>query len=229
MTMRLATIATAFVALGVSALAIPPVPRKSPEFVFVEASGKQTLLSTLKGKVVVFALMHTTCPHCQREAVMLTKLQNELGPRGLQVVGTAFNDANPGMVAGIDVFKNPSAEHIEGGIGGLVNIRTRHPLDLKGLTIAGAITGRYNEMVKKVRPEVFGLIADKWNVGDGGEIGILVAADYQTSWNRSDNNPANGGTNFRRRLQQGGVALERHLLQIFQPQQRPLGFCLCYA
>ncbi len=99
MNMRLATIATAFVALGVSALAIPPVPRKSPEFAFVEASGRQTLLSSLKGKVVVFALMHTTCPHCQREAVMLTKLQNELGPRGLQVVGTAFNDANPGMVA----------------------------------------------------------------------------------------------------------------------------------
>jgi TonB-dependent receptor len=114
--------------------------------------------------------------------------------------------ANPGMVAGIDVFKNPSAEHIEGGIGGLVNIRTRHPLDLKGLTIAGAITGRYNEMVKKVRPEIFGLIADKWDVGHGGQIGILVAADYQTSWNRSDNNPANGGvnsnggTNFKRAI-----------------------------
>jgi TonB-dependent receptor len=108
--------------------------------------------------------------------------------------------ANPGMVAGIDVFKNPSAEHIEGGIGGLVNIRTRHPLDLKGLTISGAVTGRYNEMVKKVQPEVFGLIADKWKVGDGGEIGILIAADYQKSWNRSDNNPANGGTNFRRAI-----------------------------
>jgi TonB-dependent receptor len=108
--------------------------------------------------------------------------------------------ANPGMVAGIDVFKNPSAEHIEGGIGGLVNIRTRHPLDLKGLTIAAAITGRYNDMVKKAQPEVFGLIADKWNVGDGGEIGILIAADYQKSWNRSDNNPANGGANFRRAI-----------------------------
>jgi len=96
--MRLAPLA-AFVALGVSALAIPPVPRKSPEFAIVEPSGKQTLLSSYKGKVVVLALMHTTCPHCQREAVMLTKLQNELGPRGLQVLGTAFNDANAGMVA----------------------------------------------------------------------------------------------------------------------------------
>jgi peroxiredoxin len=98
MVMRFAPL-VAFVALGVTALAIPPVPRKSPEFSIVEPSGKQTLLSSYKGKVVVLALMHTTCPHCQREAVMLTKLQNELGPRGLQVLGTAFNDANPGMVA----------------------------------------------------------------------------------------------------------------------------------
>jgi TonB-dependent receptor len=108
--------------------------------------------------------------------------------------------ANPGMVAGIDVFKNPSAEHIEGGIGGLVNIRTRHPLDLKGLTISGAVTGRYNDLVKKAQPEVFGLFADKWNVGDGGEMGILIAANYQKSWNRSDNTPSNGGANFRRAI-----------------------------
>jgi peroxiredoxin len=98
MTMRFAPIA-AFVALGVTALAIPPVPRKSPEFVIQESPGKQTLLSSFKGKVVVFALMYTTCPHCQREAVMLTKLQGELGPRGLQVVGTTFDDSNPGKVA----------------------------------------------------------------------------------------------------------------------------------
>jgi peroxiredoxin len=99
MTMRHASIATALVALGESALAIPPVPRKSPEFAIIEASGKQTLLSSLKGKVVVFALMYTTCPHCQAEAVMLTKLQNELGPRGLQVIGTTFDDSNPGKTA----------------------------------------------------------------------------------------------------------------------------------
>jgi peroxiredoxin len=96
--MRLATIA-AFAALAVSALATPPVPRKTPEFVVVEPSGKLTLLSSYKGKVVVLALMQTTCPHCQREAQMLTKLQTELGPRGLQVLGSAFNDATAQMVA----------------------------------------------------------------------------------------------------------------------------------
>jgi peroxiredoxin len=97
--MRFATL-TAFLALAGSALAaMPPVPRKAPEFTILEPSGRQVLLSSLKGKVVVLAFMQTTCPHCQAEAVMLTKLQNELGPRGFQALGTAFNDANASMVA----------------------------------------------------------------------------------------------------------------------------------
>jgi hypothetical protein len=41
--------ATAFVALTVSAFAIPPVPRKSPEFTITDPSGKQILLSSLRG------------------------------------------------------------------------------------------------------------------------------------------------------------------------------------
>ena len=75
--------ATAFVALTVSAFATPPVPRKSPEFTFVEPSGKQILLSSLKGKIVVMPFMFTTCPHCQRYAQDLTQLEKEFGPRGV--------------------------------------------------------------------------------------------------------------------------------------------------
>ncbi|MDP8989230.1 MAG: TlpA family protein disulfide reductase [Acidobacteriota bacterium] len=91
--------ATAFVALTVSALATPPVPRKSPEFTSTDPAGKPVLLSSLKGKIVVMPFMFTTCPHCQHEAQMLTKLQQEFGPRGVVMLGTVFNDANGAMAA----------------------------------------------------------------------------------------------------------------------------------
>jgi len=91
--------ATSFVALTVSAFATPPVPRKSPEFTFVEPSGKQILLSSLKGKIVVMPFMFTTCPHCQRYAQDLTQLEKEFGPRGVVFMGTVFNDANAAMAA----------------------------------------------------------------------------------------------------------------------------------
>jgi thiol-disulfide isomerase/thioredoxin len=44
-------------------------------------------------------LMFTTCPHCQREAQMLTKLQQEFAGRGVVMIGTVFNDANAAMAA----------------------------------------------------------------------------------------------------------------------------------
>lgn len=91
--------ATAFVALTVSAFATPPVPRKSPEFTVTDPAGKQILLSSLKGKIVVMPFMFTTCPHCQREAQMLTKLQKEFAGRGVVMLGTVFNDANGPMAA----------------------------------------------------------------------------------------------------------------------------------
>jgi peroxiredoxin len=89
--MRKAAIALLF-ASAVSAWALPPIPRKAPELTIVEPSGKQTLLSSYKGKVVVIEFLYTTCPHCQAASQVITKLQRELGPRGFQAVGVAFND-----------------------------------------------------------------------------------------------------------------------------------------
>jgi TonB-dependent receptor len=114
--------------------------------------------------------------------------------------GREFNieGAIPGMVAGVDVYKNPSAEHIEGAIGGLVNIRTRNPSDFKELTGTLSIGGRYDDLEKKTDPEVFGMVANRWNLSGGGRIGVMAAAVYQKSTGRSDNNPANGDPNLKR-------------------------------
>lgn len=111
-----------------------------------------------------------------------------------------IEDAIPGMVAGIDVYKNPSAEHIEGGIGGLVNIRTRHPSDFRSKTFGLGVTARYNDLAKELDPEVYATFADKWDLAGGGRIGVMAAAVYQTSTGRSDNNPANGGASYRRSI-----------------------------
>jgi iron complex outermembrane receptor protein len=116
--------------------------------------------------------------------------------------GREFNieGAIPGMIAGVDVFKNPSAKHIEGGIGGIINVRTRKPLDFKRLTVSAAVSARYNDLSEKLSPEVFGLIADRWDVGDGGEMGFMVAANFQESNNRSDSIPALRGPQTRRAI-----------------------------
>lgn len=80
-------------AFAAAALQAQPLPRKSPEFVINQTGGKPPiLLSNYKGKVIVLASILTTCPHCQHTITLLTKLQNELGPRGLQVVACAVQE-----------------------------------------------------------------------------------------------------------------------------------------
>ena len=86
------TVIALFFALATMLPAAAPVPRKAEELKIVEPSGNQILLSSLKGKVVLVQFLFTWCQHCQNTATVLSKLQNELGPKGLQVVGLAFNE-----------------------------------------------------------------------------------------------------------------------------------------
>src|SRR5579871_1886585 len=92
----------ALLALSTVAMAgnAPPVIRQTPEFTVSEPNGKQITLSSCRGKVVVLTFMFTTCPHCQAEAQMLTKIVKDLGPRGLDVFGVAFNDNAAVLVPG---------------------------------------------------------------------------------------------------------------------------------
>lgn len=96
--MRLLTTFAAFAALGVTAFAAPPVPRQAKELEIDQPNGKHSLLTSYRGKVVVVQFLFTTCPHCQAYSQLLTKLQNEYGPRGFQALGGAFNEADNNMV-----------------------------------------------------------------------------------------------------------------------------------
>lgn len=89
----------ALILFAAIALAIPPLPRKSPEFTIVEPGGKQILLSSYHGKVVLLGFFATWCQHCQNTAKGFNGLQEAFGSEGLQVIGVAFNpDADESKV-----------------------------------------------------------------------------------------------------------------------------------
>jgi len=90
---------TVLLSLGVfPASGTEPVPRKSPDLMIVEPSSKQTRLSSLKGKVVMIEFLVTNCPHCLRVAQTISKLQWEMGARGLQSIGVAFDSGVNGHI-----------------------------------------------------------------------------------------------------------------------------------
>src|SRR3546814_5610323 len=67
----------------------------------------------------------------------------------------------------IDVYKAPTADLIEGGIGGVIDLRTRKPLDFDGFELSGSVRGRYETLADKIDPLVSALVSDRWNVGSG--------------------------------------------------------------
>ncbi|HEY6251993.1 MAG TPA: TlpA disulfide reductase family protein [Candidatus Angelobacter sp.] len=89
--------------LMISAFALPPapLPRKSPEFAISEPSGRTTMLSSFKGKVVVLEFLFVKSQHCVHVAQTLNKLNREFGPRGFQAVGIAFDAPDPEKTGGL--------------------------------------------------------------------------------------------------------------------------------
>jgi len=73
------------------ALAVSPLPRKSPEFTISPPGGKETLLSSYRGKVVLVGFFSTGCPHCQNTSKVFSGLQQAFGSEGLQAIAIAFN------------------------------------------------------------------------------------------------------------------------------------------
>lgn len=82
------------------------VPRPAGEFVIQHTNGQQLLLSSFKGKPTVIALMYATCSHCQHTSGVLSGIQQEYGPKGVQFLGATFGDGDSSRVdAFIKQFK----------------------------------------------------------------------------------------------------------------------------
>ncbi len=106
-----------------------------------------------------------------------------------------FQNMPSEVLSGLNVYKSSSADQIEGGIAGLVDIQMHRPFDFKGLQIAGSFSGSYATVVDKVNPDGNLLVSDRW-MTPVGEFGALVnvsykreAYDYPINWEDTPHNP----------------------------------------
>lgn len=87
--------------------------------------------------------------------------------------GLSFQDVPPELMGGVDVFKNQSADMIEGGIGGTVSLRTRKPFDSNKRVLSVSGDYSYGDMAKEGSPTLSALYSDRWGT-DIGEFGLLL-------------------------------------------------------
>ncbi len=97
----------------------------------------------------------------------------------------SFADVPAELLSGVDVFKSPSADRVEGGIAGVVNLRTRLPFESSGFTAAASAEFNYGDFAKKGTPTFSGLISNHWETS-AGEFGLLASVVYSQLKSRAD-------------------------------------------
>lgn len=89
------------------------------------------------------------------------------------------------LMAGVDVYKNPSAERVEGAISGVVDLRTALPFDYKGTKSYLSFGANYVEISKKASPAVSALHSTQWE-NEFGRWGVLVDVAVNNSTYESE-------------------------------------------
>ncbi|MFO1388911.1 TonB-dependent receptor [Cellvibrio sp.] len=119
----------------------------------------------------------------------LTQVRAELNGRDVFSAasgrGLSFEDVPAELMYAVDTYKSPSADMIEGGLGGTVNLRTRMPFDSAGQLASFTIKGNYGDQIKETNGEYSGLYSNRWST-DAGEFGFLIDLSTSKLASRSD-------------------------------------------
>ncbi|MDP8913686.1 MAG: TonB-dependent receptor, partial [Pseudomonadota bacterium] len=101
----------------------------------------------------------------------------------------ALQDFPSANVAALEVFKTTTANLVEAGLAGLVNVRSRRPFDFRGFELAGSAWALHTKQANEWTPNANVLISNRWDTGMG-EIGALLNASY-TELEYLDSEPSN--------------------------------------
>ena len=113
--------------------------------------------------------------------------------RGLTDVSTTINGRNvftasgqalslqdiPASLLGrVDVYKTRSADLLETGIAGQIDIHTHRPFDFVGDKFSVAARYIYADLADEYGPNISALYSKRWNLKDGGKFGALINVSY---------------------------------------------------
>lgn len=97
----------------------------------------------------------------------------------------SFEDVSPELVGRVEVFKNTTADMIEGQIAGTVNLVTRKPLDKRGFHVAGSIEANYGDLRKEWSPTFNILGSNTWETA-AGTFGLQLSYSNSKLKSRTD-------------------------------------------
>lgn len=113
-----------------------------------------------------------------------------------------FADVPAELLGSVEVYKNATAELIEGGLAGTVNLNTRKPFDNNGFHLGIDGEANYGDFEKKWSPTGSLLVSDTWETPIG-KFGLLIDGSYSRIRSRADGIQV---TNFQTRDNSSAIA-----------------------
>lgn len=92
--------------------------------------------------------------------------------------GISLDDFPSSFLKTIEVVKSPTAEMIEGALGGTVNMKTVRPLELDETLMAFSFDSEYADKTENIAPKFTAAIGSNWDLGDSGTFGASAVFSY---------------------------------------------------
>ncbi len=146
------------------------IDRKSGEgaFVSVRGLGPQFVMTTVHGRVMASNVAPGS--------------HDGLGNTNTKSRAVGFNAFQSGLVQAVEIHKSPRADHVEGGLGGFIDIEPRRPLDLGKRHVALSLDATRNDLADDTAPGVFALYSDVLS----DKLGFMISAQFDNRELRSD-------------------------------------------
>ncbi|MCY4427444.1 MAG: TonB-dependent receptor [Halieaceae bacterium] len=100
--------------------------------------------------------------------------------------GISLQDFPSSFLKSVEVIKSPTADMIEGALGGTVGMNTVRPLELSGLTVAGSLDTEYADKTENWAPIANFSAGNVWDLDSGGRFGVIGMLSYQDRTIRQD-------------------------------------------
>ncbi|WP_404339560.1 TonB-dependent receptor [Sphingomonas sp. MMS12-HWE2-04] len=120
----------------------------------------------------------------------------------------SLQDISANLVKQVDVYKTRSADQIETGLAGQIDVKTRRPFDFEGFAISALARGIYDEQADKINPNAALLVSNRWTTGIG-DIGILANGSYSRTKYRNMTTTAGALVPFATETPPAGSGLSR--------------------
>jgi TonB-dependent receptor len=111
--------------------------------------------------------------------------QTQVGTGASRSIST-FANLPAEMFSSLEVIKSPSADETEGGLGGIIRLNTRKPLDGKGLYLSGNIEGINYDRVGETSPAAGIYTVNRWDLDSGSRFGMSLNVTQKEYQQRQD-------------------------------------------